>query len=42
MADFEAFVKNAVKPGAERAIPGCACVALNKDGMYTLGISYII
>lgn len=34
MASFEAFVENAVKPGPDRAIPGCACVAMNKDGIY--------
>ena len=36
MASFEAFVENAVKPGPDRVIPGCACVAMNKDGMYHL------
>ncbi len=36
MASFEAFVENAVKPGPERVIPGCACVAMNKDGTYPL------
>jgi hypothetical protein len=34
MASFEAFVENAVKPGPYRTIPGCACVAMNKDGKY--------
>jgi len=36
MASFEAFVENAVKPGPDRAIPRCACVAMNKDGIHTL------
>lgn len=36
MASFEAFMENAVKPGPERAIPGCACVAMSKYGIYTL------
>jgi hypothetical protein len=35
MSSFEAFVENAVKPGPERAIPGCACVAINKDGTWS-------
>jgi hypothetical protein len=36
MAGFEAFVENAVKPAPDRAIPGCACVAMNKDDIHTL------
>jgi hypothetical protein len=33
MASFETFVENAVKPGHGRVITGCACVAINKDGI---------
>lgn len=35
MAAFDEFVEKAVKPGPERAIPGCVCVVMSsRDGMF--------
>jgi hypothetical protein len=41
MADFEAFVLNAVKAGLDRVVPGCVCVALDKDGVCFFAVYFV-